>query len=283
MDMAAKYGCPVVGINDSGGARIQEGVVSLAGYAEIFWRNVQASGVIPQISLVMGPVRRRRRLLARHDRLRLHGRGDVVHVHHRPRRGEDRHRRGGDVRGARRRGDPRGQVGRRALRLGRRGVVPRGRALPDLVPAAEQPRPAAVLRGDRPARPRGRGARPDHPGQPEQAVRHQAGDHEGRRRGRVPRGARALGGEPRLRLRAARRPRGRRRRQPAEGARRRARHRLVGQGRALRPHLRRVQHPARHLRGRARASCRARRRSGAGSSATAQSCSTRTARRQCRS
>src|SRR6187431_3453734 len=55
MDMAVKVGCPVVGINDSGGARIQEGVVSLAGYAEIFWRNVQASGVIPQISLVMGP------------------------------------------------------------------------------------------------------------------------------------------------------------------------------------------------------------------------------------
>src|SRR6187401_1647800 len=55
MDMAAKYGCPLIGINDSGGARIQEGVVSLAGYAEIFWRNVQASGVIPQISLVMGP------------------------------------------------------------------------------------------------------------------------------------------------------------------------------------------------------------------------------------
>jgi propionyl-CoA carboxylase beta chain len=55
MDLAAKFGCPVIGINDSGGARIQEGVVSLAGYAEIFWRNVQASGVIPQISLVMGP------------------------------------------------------------------------------------------------------------------------------------------------------------------------------------------------------------------------------------
>jgi propionyl-CoA carboxylase beta chain len=55
MDMALKYGCPVIGINDSGGARIQEGVVSLAGYAEIFWRNVQASGVVPQISLVMGP------------------------------------------------------------------------------------------------------------------------------------------------------------------------------------------------------------------------------------
>jgi propionyl-CoA carboxylase beta chain len=55
MDMALKVGCPVVGINDSGGARIQEGVVSLAGYAEIFWRNVQSSGVVPQISLIMGP------------------------------------------------------------------------------------------------------------------------------------------------------------------------------------------------------------------------------------
>jgi propionyl-CoA carboxylase beta chain len=55
MDLALAYGCPVIGINDSGGARIQEGVVSLGGYAEIFWRNVQASGVVPQISLVMGP------------------------------------------------------------------------------------------------------------------------------------------------------------------------------------------------------------------------------------
>src|SRR6266550_3325267 len=55
MDLALKYGVPVIGINDSGGARIQEGVVSLAGYAEIFWRNVQSSGVIPQLSLVLGP------------------------------------------------------------------------------------------------------------------------------------------------------------------------------------------------------------------------------------
>jgi acetyl-CoA carboxylase carboxyltransferase component len=55
MDLAVRFGDPLVGINDSGGARIQEGVVSLGGYAEIFWRNVQASGVIPQISLVMGP------------------------------------------------------------------------------------------------------------------------------------------------------------------------------------------------------------------------------------
>ncbi|MEV0967329.1 acyl-CoA carboxylase subunit beta [Microtetraspora glauca] len=55
MDHALKTGCPVVGINDSGGARIQEGVVSLGLYAEIFKRNVHASGVIPQISLIMGP------------------------------------------------------------------------------------------------------------------------------------------------------------------------------------------------------------------------------------
>src|SRR5438477_3909374 len=52
MDLAVTYGCPVIGINDSGGARIQEGVVSLAGYAESFWRNVQASGVGRQISRV---------------------------------------------------------------------------------------------------------------------------------------------------------------------------------------------------------------------------------------
>ncbi len=55
MDLAMKIGCPVVGINDSGGARIQEGVVSLGLYGEIFLRNVRASGVIPQISLIMGP------------------------------------------------------------------------------------------------------------------------------------------------------------------------------------------------------------------------------------
>jgi propionyl-CoA carboxylase beta chain len=55
MDLAMKTGCPIIGINDSGGARIQEGVVSLGLYGEIFFRNVRASGVIPQISLVVGP------------------------------------------------------------------------------------------------------------------------------------------------------------------------------------------------------------------------------------
>ncbi len=55
MDQALENGCPVIGLNDSGGARIQEGVRSLAGYAEIFWRNTMASGVIPQISSILGP------------------------------------------------------------------------------------------------------------------------------------------------------------------------------------------------------------------------------------
>ena len=55
MEMAMRIGVPVIGMNDSGGARIQEGVDSLGGYSDIFFKNVEASGVIPQISLIMGP------------------------------------------------------------------------------------------------------------------------------------------------------------------------------------------------------------------------------------
>lgn len=55
MDLAVKVGAPIIGLNDSGGARIQEGVMSLGGYADIFFRNVQASGVVPQLSAIMGP------------------------------------------------------------------------------------------------------------------------------------------------------------------------------------------------------------------------------------
>ncbi|MEM8541965.1 MAG: acyl-CoA carboxylase subunit beta [Pseudomonadota bacterium] len=55
MDLAVQNGIPIIGLNDSGGARIQEGVASLGGYAEVFWRNAQASGVVPQISVIMGP------------------------------------------------------------------------------------------------------------------------------------------------------------------------------------------------------------------------------------
>src|SRR5919197_899679 len=55
MELATKTGCPIIGLNDSGGARIQEGVISLAGYADIFLRNTLASGVVPQLSAIMGP------------------------------------------------------------------------------------------------------------------------------------------------------------------------------------------------------------------------------------
>ena len=55
LDLALRTGIPVIGLNDSGGARIQEGVASLGSYAEIFYRNVKASGVIPQISVILGP------------------------------------------------------------------------------------------------------------------------------------------------------------------------------------------------------------------------------------
>ena len=55
MDLAVQNGAPVIGLSDSGGARIQEGVAALGGYAEVFWRNVQASGAVPQISVIMGP------------------------------------------------------------------------------------------------------------------------------------------------------------------------------------------------------------------------------------
>ena len=66
MDLAIKNGAPVIGLNDSGGARIQEGVVSLGGYADIFYRNTRSSGVIPQISAIMGALCRWRGLLAWH-------------------------------------------------------------------------------------------------------------------------------------------------------------------------------------------------------------------------
>ena len=83
MDLAAKIGCPVIGINDSGGARIQEGVVSLGAYGDVFVRNVHVQRRDPADQPDHGTVRRRRGLLAGDDRLRVHGQGDLAHVHHR--------------------------------------------------------------------------------------------------------------------------------------------------------------------------------------------------------
>ena len=83
MDLALQTGAPFIQINDSGGARIQEGAASLAGYGYIFERNVRSSGRDPADQRDHGPVRRRRRLLPRDHRLHLHGEGDLAHVHHR--------------------------------------------------------------------------------------------------------------------------------------------------------------------------------------------------------
>lgn len=118
MDKAMQVGAPVIGLNDSGGARIQEGVASLAGYAEVFQRNVMASGVIPQISLIMGPCagilirtseesREETRvwrkltttcrwccLFPRHYRFYFHGQGLILFVRHWSQRREVRDPRG---------------------------------------------------------------------------------------------------------------------------------------------------------------------------------------------
>ncbi len=116
MDLATRVGAPVIGLNDSGGARIQEGVESLAGYADIFLRNTLASGVVPQISLDPRAVRGRRGVLAGDHRLHHDGEEQLVHVHHRPRGDQDGHPRGGDEGEPRRRARAQPEVGRRPLR-----------------------------------------------------------------------------------------------------------------------------------------------------------------------
>ena len=89
MEMALKVGAPMIGLNDSGGARIQEGVASLGGYADIFLRNTLASGVIPPVERHPRTVCRWCCLFTRFDRLRLHGRWVQLHVCHRAQCGQD--------------------------------------------------------------------------------------------------------------------------------------------------------------------------------------------------
>ena len=111
-----------------------------------------------------GPVRRRRGLQPGDDRLRLHGRRDVVHVHHRSRRGEAGDRRGGLPAGPRRRPRPHRHLGRGAVHPRRRQGRARRRALPAVVPALEQPRRGALRADRRSRRPALRGALRPHPG-----------------------------------------------------------------------------------------------------------------------
>ena len=143
MDMAAKVGAPVIGINDSGGARIQEGVVSLGGYGDVFVRNVQCSGVIPQISVIMGPcaggavyspamtdfifmVKETSHMFITGPDVIKTVTGEEVEFE--------------ELGGAMTHNT---KSGRRPLRRRGRGELPRGRPLPGRLPALQQPRDAA--------------------------------------------------------------------------------------------------------------------------------------------
>ena len=252
LDLAAKYGCPVIGINDSGGARIQEGVVSLAGYAEIFWRNVQLSGVVPQLSLVLGPCAGGAVyspamtdfvLMAEGSSYMFITGPDVVKTV----TGEevDFEELGGALAHATKSGVAHLTAPDEA------SVLEDARYLLELPPAA-QPRDPPPY--DEPADPVDREAPeldsliPDEPTKPYDMKRVIEAVVDDGDFLELPA---ALGREHRLRLRAPRRLERRRRREPAAVARRRARHRLGVEGGALRPHVRRVQHPDRHLRRRA--------------------------------
>lgn len=83
MDLARQSGCPVIGLNECAGARIQEGIGSLAGYADIFYRNVQCSGVIPQISVIYGACAGGAAYSPARDRFYSYGVQSKLHVHHR--------------------------------------------------------------------------------------------------------------------------------------------------------------------------------------------------------
>ena len=109
-------GAPVIGLNDSGGARIQEGVRSLAGYADIFLRNTLASGVVPQISAIMGPCAGGAVYSPAITDFIFMTREHVLHVRHRPGRHQDRHARRGHQAGAGRRHDAQRNQRRRAFR-----------------------------------------------------------------------------------------------------------------------------------------------------------------------
>ena len=252
MDLAESVGAPVVGLNDGAGARIQEGVVSLDAYGGIFSRNVKASGVIPQISVVLGPCA-----------------GGAVYspaltdfvvmvkgTSHMFITGPDvvKTVTGEDV--------TQEQLGGALTHASKSGVaafvcddeqaaLTQVRYLLSFLPANNLEDPPYFESEDDPDRALRRHHRA-HPRRAEQAVRHEEGDRRSRRRRRIPRGERALGDEHRVRVRTRRRPRRRHRREPAAGARGHARHRRVGEGGAVRAHVRRVQRPARHLRRRSR-------------------------------
>ena len=227
MDLAVRMGCPIVGINDSGGARIQEGVVSLGGYADIFFRNVRASGVIPQISVVMGPcaggavyspaITDFIFMVRETSHMFITGPEVIKTV-----TGEDvtMEELGGAQTHATRSGVAHfaADSEQECLEMVREllSFLPQNNLDPPPFAPTADPRDRVV-----------RGAGDDRAGPADQAVRHDPRDRAGGGRRRLPRGRAALRAEHRRGLRAPGRARRRRRRQPAQGPGRRPRHRRV--------------------------------------------------------
>ena len=231
MDLAVKMGAPIVGLNDSGGARIQEGVLSLGGYADIFLRNTLASGVVPQISAIMGPcaggavyspaITDFNVMVEGTSYMFVTGPDVIKTVTHEEVTKEEL---GGAMTHNATSGVAHFAVAddRECLRSIREllGYLPSNNL--DDPPRARRPAIPSIARTRRSTR-----SCRDAPNQP-----YDMHDliQRGRRRRRVPRGASPLRAEHRRRLRAARRPPGRRRREPAGGSRRLSRHRRVGEG-----------------------------------------------------
>ena len=243
MDQAMRVGAPVLGLNDSGGARIQDGVASLAGYAEVFERNVLASGVVPQVSMIMGPCAGGAVyspamtdfifMVKDTSYLFVTGPEVVKTVTHETVTQEEL---GGAVAHTTRSG-----VADLAFDNDVEALIELRRFV-DFLPASNRASP--------PMRPERRSARADRAvaryagaGQPEQALRHEGADPEGRRRFRLLRDPARFRPQHPDRVRPHRRFDGRDRRQPADGAGRLPRHRQLAQSGALCPVLRLLQHP----------------------------------------
>ncbi len=146
MDLAMKNGAPIIGLNDSGGARIQEGVVSLGAYADIFLRNTLASGVVPQISAILGPCAGGAVYSPAITDFIFMVEGDEPYVRHRPQRRQDRHPRGCHLRGTRRRDGPqqRSAASRTSPRPTRPQCLHQVRTLLGYLPVEQPGRPARV-------------------------------------------------------------------------------------------------------------------------------------------
>ena len=255
MDLALKTGCPVIGINDSGGARIQEGVVSLGLYGEIFYRNVMASGVVPQISLIMGPcaggavyspaITDFTVMVDQKSHMFITG-PDVIKTV----TGEDVTLE--DLGGARTHNTKSGNA--HYLAADEDDAIDYVKALLSYLPSNNLEDPPAYDDADATLEITDEDREldtfiPDSANQPYDM--HTVIEHVARRR-RVPRGAGAVRAEHHLRLRPGRGPLRRRRRQPADAVRRDPRHRRLGEGGAVRAHLRRVQRPGPDVRRRPR-------------------------------